>query len=133
MNPTANSFAISSPMALRFSSPKRHRHCFTGLEPGWIFKVCSATSLGMPGISEGFHAKMSLLLWRKSTSALSYLEESAVPMHTLLALELLGSTRTSLEPSADSNDPVDFLSSGVFSATSSLRVASSLEATTAEA
>ena len=62
MNPVANSFAISSPMALHFSSLKRRRRCFTGLEPGWIFKVCSATSLGMPGISEGFHAKMSLLL-----------------------------------------------------------------------
>ena len=37
-----------------------------------------------------------------------------MPMRTFLASELLGSTRTSLEPSADSNDPVDFLASGVF-------------------
>ena len=44
--------------------------------------------------------------------------------------ELLGSMRTSLEPSADSNNPVAFLVSGVSSVTSSLRVASSLEATT---
>ena len=133
MNPTTNSFAISSPMALRFSSSKRRRRCFTGLEPGWIFKVCSATSLGMPGISEGFHAKISLLSWRKSTSTLFYLEESVVPMRTLLASEFLGSTRTSLVPLAGLNDPVVVLASGVFLATSSLRVMSSLEATTAEA
>jgi len=133
MNPAANSFAISSPMALRFSSSKRRRRCFTSLESGWIFKACSATSLGMPGISEGFHAKMSLLSRRKSTSALSYSEESEVPIRTLLASELLGSTWTSLEPSAGLNDPVVVLALGIFSATSSLRVASSLVATTAEA
>ena len=48
------------------------------------------TSLGMPGISEGFHAKMSLLPWRKSTSALSYAEESAVPIRTFFALGATG-------------------------------------------
>ena len=124
----ANSFAISSPMALRFSSSKWHRHCFTSLEPRWIFKVCSVTSLGMPGISEGFHAKMSLLSRRKSTSALSYSEERVVPMRTILPSELLGSMRTSLKPSADSNDPVDFFTLGASSETSSLRAASSPEA-----
>jgi hypothetical protein len=60
---------------------------------------------------------------------LSYLEESVVPMRTVLPLELLGSMRTPLEPSADSNDPVDFFASGASSETSSLRVKSSLEAT----
>ena len=60
MNPTANSFVISSPMALCFPSSKRCRHYFTGLEPGLIFKACSVTSLGMPGMSEGFHANMSI-------------------------------------------------------------------------
>ena len=89
--------------------------------------------LGMPSISEGFHTKMSLLSRRKSTSALSYSEESMVPMHNILPLELLGSMRTSLEPSADLNDPVDFFASGASSATSSLRAVSSLEATIAVA
>ena len=131
MNPVANSFAISSLMALCFSSSKRHRHCFTGLEPEWIFKVCSATSLGMPGIFEGFHAKMSLLSWRKSMSALSYLEESVVPTRTVLPSVLLGSMRTSLEPSVDSNDQVDFFASGASSATSSLRAVSSPKVTIA--
>ena len=46
----------------------------------------------------------------------------------VLPSELLGSMRTSLEPSADSNDSVDFFASGVSSVTS-LRAASSPEAT----
>ena len=108
MNPATNSLAISSPMALRFSSSKRRRRYFTGLEPALIFKACSATSLGMPSMSEGLHAKMSPLMWR-STSALSYLEESVVSMRTALPLELLGSMRMSLEPSAGSKDPTDRL------------------------
>ena len=87
----------------------------------------------MPGISEGFHAKMSLLSRRKSTSTLSYSEESAVLIQTFFPSELLGSKRTSLEPSADLNDLVDFFASGASSTTSSLRVASSSEAMTADA
>ena len=90
MNLAIKSFTISSPMALHFPSSKQRRHFFTGLEPGLIFKVCSVTSLGMPGMSKGFHAKMSLLAQRKSRSALSYSEESAVPMRTTLLLEQLG-------------------------------------------
>jgi hypothetical protein len=35
-------------------------------------KECSAASLGTPGMSEGFHAKMSQLSRRKEVSALSY-------------------------------------------------------------
>jgi hypothetical protein len=35
-------------------------------------RECSATSLGMPGISEGLHVKMSALEQRKSTSTTSY-------------------------------------------------------------
>jgi hypothetical protein len=33
---------------------------------------CSATSLGMPSISEGLHAKLSAFARRKSTSTTSY-------------------------------------------------------------
>ena len=91
MNPATKIFTISS--------PKQWRHYFTGLEPSMIFMVCSVTSLGMTTMSLGLHAKMSLLAWRKSMSALSYLEESVVPMRTTLPLELLGSMRTSLVPS----------------------------------
>jgi hypothetical protein len=35
-------------------------------------RECSATSLGMPGISKGLRAKMSALARRKSTSTTSY-------------------------------------------------------------
>ena len=133
MNPTAKSFAISSPMVLRFPSSKRHRRCFTSLEPRRIFRACSATSLRMPSMSEGFHAKMSLLARRKPTSAPSYSEESVVPTRTVLTSVLPGSMRTSLEPSVGLKDPVDFLVSGGSSMTSSLRAASSTEATIAMA
>ena len=62
-------------------------------------------------------------------STLSYLEESMVTMRTVLASVLSGSMRTPLEPSADSNDPIDFFASSASSVTSSLRAASSSEAT----
>ena len=127
MNLAAKSFVISSPMVLCFPSLKRHRHCFTGLGPRWIFKACSVTSLRMPSMSEGFHTKMSLLARRKSTSALSYLEESVVPMRTTLPSVLPRSMRTSLEPSTSSKDPTDHLGSGASSATSLMMAASSLE------
>ena len=45
---------------------------------------CSATSLGMPGMSDGFQAKVSLLARRKSTSACSYLVGSWEPIRTVL-------------------------------------------------
>ena len=96
---------------------------------GLIFKTCSATSLRMPGMSKGFHTKMSLLAWRKSTSALSYLEESVVPMRTTLPSGLLGSMRTSLVPSIGSKDLTDYLELGASSMTSFLMATSSLEVT----
>ena len=40
---------------------------------GRMSKACSATSLGMLGMSEGLHANMSAFTWRKSTSMASYL------------------------------------------------------------
>ena len=128
MNLAAESFAISSLMVLCFPSSKRRRHCFTGLESGRIFKVCSTTSLRMPGMSEGFHVKMSLLVRRKPMSVLSYSEETMVLMHTIFPLVLLGSMRTSLEPSIGLKDPVDFLGSSASSVTSILMAVSSPEA-----
>ena len=115
-------------MALCFSMSKQRKCCFTGVEPGLIFKACSMTSLRMPRMSKGLHAKMSLFAQRKSMSALSYSEESIVPMCTTLPLEPLGSMRTSLAPSTSLKDPADLLWSGVSLATSFLMVASSLEA-----
>src|SRR3954471_21279776 len=71
-------------MARLFSSPKRHRGCFTGLHFGSIFKLCSASSLGTPFMSAGYQAKMSLFSWRNSTSALSYLGSRFIPMAVVL-------------------------------------------------
>ena len=133
MNLAAKSFATSSLMVLCFPLLKRRGCCFTGLEPRQIFKVCSATSLRMPGMSEGFHAKMSLLARRKLTSVFSYLEESAVQMRAILPLEQSGSMRTSLELSTSSKGPVVFLVSGASSVTSLLMAVSSPEATIAAA
>ena len=49
------------------------RRCFTGLEPTWMSKACSKTSLGMPSMSEGLHANISAFARRKSMSTASYL------------------------------------------------------------
>jgi hypothetical protein len=43
-----------------------------------MFNLCSATSLGIPFISEGFHANISRFALRKSTSALFYLRLSVI-------------------------------------------------------
>jgi hypothetical protein len=44
----------------------------TGLASGWIFRWCSITSLGIPGIYDGSQAKTSTFSRRKATSASSY-------------------------------------------------------------
>ena len=96
MNPAAKSFCTSSPMALRFSSSNQRRRCFTGLEPAWMSKACSVTSLDMPGMSEGLHANISAFAWRKSTSMASYLLSRVVLTFNVRPLEQLGSIGTSL-------------------------------------
>jgi hypothetical protein len=83
-----------------------------------MFKECSATSLGMPGMSEGFHAKISLLAQRKSMSALSYLGESEVPMHTVLSSGPSGSTLTVLTSFVGSKEPAARLELGASYTTS---------------
>ena len=52
----------------------------------------SATSLGMPGMSDGFQAKVSLLARRKLTSASSYLADSWEPTRTVLDGSVLSTT-----------------------------------------
>jgi hypothetical protein len=44
---------------------KRHKHCFTCFDPGLTFNLCSATSLEIPFMSEGFHANTSRFGLRK--------------------------------------------------------------------
>jgi hypothetical protein len=62
---------------------KRRRRCFTGFDRGLMFNLCSATSLRIPFMSEGFHANTSRFALRKSTSALSYLGSSAVRIRSV--------------------------------------------------
>ena len=84
INPAAKSLVISSPMALRLSSLKWRRRCLAGFEPGMRHNMCSATSHGMPGMSDGFHGKTSRLAHRKSASSHSYLAGSLAPIRTVL-------------------------------------------------
>ena len=51
MNPAAISFVISFLIAAFFSGENRHSRCFTGLELSLISILCSANSLGTPGMS----------------------------------------------------------------------------------
>ena len=48
-------------------------------------KECSASSLGTPGMSEGFHAKMSQLARRKEVSTSSYAESRSAPIKAVLS------------------------------------------------
>jgi hypothetical protein len=114
MNPAAISLWISSPMALRFSSSNRRRGCFTGRAPARISSECSATSLGMPGMSEGLHAKTSVFVWRKSTSTASYLGSISEPIRICLEVSLLGSRGTDLTASAGSKLPAWRFASGTY-------------------
>jgi hypothetical protein len=59
---------------------KQRRRCFTGFDPILMINLCSATSLGIPFMSKGFHANTLRFALRKSTSALSYLGSSVVPI-----------------------------------------------------
>ena len=72
---------------------------------GRISRECSATSLGMPGMSKGLHAKMSALARRKSTSTTSYLSSRVELTLNILPSLAEGSRGTSFVPSAGSKAP----------------------------
>ena len=80
----------------------RRRNCLTGLNFGSILRVCSASSLGTPGMSEGFHAKMSRFSRMNSMSALSYFGSKLALMMNCLD-ESPGTKSTILVSSADLN------------------------------
>ncbi|KAM3259095.1 hypothetical protein ACQJBY_050719 [Aegilops geniculata] len=73
MNSAARNRATSSPMAFLFSVADRRRYSLTGFTFGSTRKRCSANPLGTPGMSDGFHAKMSQFSRRNWMSASSYL------------------------------------------------------------
>jgi hypothetical protein len=58
MNPAAMSFAISSTMARRFFSSKRHSFYCIGFDPDLMLRLCLATLGGIPFMSEGFQANL---------------------------------------------------------------------------
>ena len=103
MNPAASNLAISCPIAFLFSEEKRLRDSFTGLAFGSTRNLCSANSLGTPGMSDGFHAKMSQFSRRKLMSSTSYFGSRSVAMLVNLS-SLVGWIRTFLVSPADSNE-----------------------------
>jgi hypothetical protein len=60
-DPAAISFVISFLIAAFLSGEKHRNRCFIGLEPSFTSILCSANSLGTPGMSTGFQVKISLL------------------------------------------------------------------------
>src|SRR3954469_20841556 len=86
INPAASSLTTSSPIAFLFSEEKCHKDSFTGLAFGSIRSLCSANSLGTPGMSDGFHAKISQFSRRKLMSSTSYLGSKSVAILVNLSL-----------------------------------------------
>ena len=84
MNLASSSLLTSSPMALRFGSEKRRSDYLTGFALVKIWRECSASSLGIPGMSAGHQAKISQFSRRNSTSALSYAIGKVVDTRTVL-------------------------------------------------
>ena len=84
MNPAASSLVISFVIAAFLSGENRHRCCLPGFEPGFKSNLCSTNSLGTPGISANFHAKISLFSLRKLVSMSSYSLEKWVLMIAIL-------------------------------------------------
>src|SRR4051812_11501790 len=99
MNPTAKSWATSSPIALRLFLLKWQRNCLIGLYLGSTLRWCSENSLGTPDMSAGFHAKMSRFSRMYSMSALSYLGSRLAPIVNCLD-ESPGTKSTDLVSSA---------------------------------
>jgi hypothetical protein len=68
------------------SSAKRRRCCHLGVALGSTLSECSISLLGTPGMSAGFHAKMSRLARRKLMSVSSYLGSSPASIMVVLLL-----------------------------------------------
>jgi hypothetical protein len=66
-----------------------------------MINLCSATSLGIPFMSESFHANTLRFTLRKSMSALSYLGSSAVPIWSVRPSSETTASLTSLAGSKE--------------------------------
>jgi hypothetical protein len=83
MKPASSSFRTSFLMKSCCSTDCLRGFWLTGLASGLIFRQCSITSLGIPGISDGFHANTSAFAWRKATSASSYFSSKPPAMRVV--------------------------------------------------
>ena len=72
MKPASRSLRTSYRMKSCRSTDCFRGFCRTGLASGWIFRWCSITFLGIPGICDGSQANTSTFARRKATSASSY-------------------------------------------------------------
>ena len=78
---------VTSTLIASFRScAKRQSRCLTGFAVLSRSKECSASSLGTPGMSDGFHAKMSQFSWRKEVSAPSYAESRLASISAVLCV-----------------------------------------------
>jgi hypothetical protein len=73
-------------IALCLGSSNHRRGCLTSLAFGSTLSVCSKSSLGTPGMSEGHQAKISQCSWRNSMSVLSYIENPSLLQWRLFLL-----------------------------------------------
>jgi hypothetical protein len=88
-----------------------------------MFNLCSATSLWIPFMSEGFHTNTSRFALRKSMSALSYLGSSTVPIQSVRPSSEIA---VSLTTSAGSKEQAAHLDDSGISWSSEGRLAQSL-------
>jgi hypothetical protein len=83
MKPDCSSLRTSSQMKFYRSMDCFRGFCRTGLALGRIFRWCSITSLGIPGIYDGSQANTSTFARRKAMSALSYFSPKFPPMRVI--------------------------------------------------
>ena len=88
MNLASSSLASSSPMACLLGSEKRRRAFLMGLNPFRMFRLCSASLRGIPGMSEGCQAKMSQFSRKNALSAASTSGLSCAPMEAVFVVSV---------------------------------------------
>jgi hypothetical protein len=95
MNPASSNLLTSYRMVSRLSAVYLLSFCLINLYDGLMSNLCSITSLGIPSISDIFHAKTSRLSQRKVMSVNSYLGSRLSLIRSFLS-GLIRSTTTPL-------------------------------------
>jgi hypothetical protein len=83
MKSASSSFRTSFRMKSYRSTDCLRGFLLTGLVSGLIFRWCSITSLGIPGICDGSHVNTSAFAWRKATSTSSYFSSRSLAMRVV--------------------------------------------------